>query len=191
MSDVPAADIPPNGAAAGSERANAGGPAVDGGPRREVRSWVAAGLLAGVLDIVFACAYWAIAAGVPVRRPLQGVASGLLGRRSFEGGYATAALGLALHLSIAIVMAATYFAVSRRLPVLRRRPWVFGPLYGLALYAVMNLVVVPLSAAGPGSREPGWIALGILAHAVLVGLPIALLARRASASRGGAGGARV
>jgi hypothetical protein len=44
----------------------------------------------------------------------------------------------------------------------------------------MNYVVVPLSAAGPGSKDPTWIALSILVHALLVGVPIALFARRAA-----------
>ena len=51
--------------------------------------------------------------------------------------------------------------------------------YGLALYCVMNFVVLPLSAAGPGSKDPLWIALGVAVHALMVGIPIALASRRA------------
>jgi hypothetical protein len=46
----------------------------------------------------------------------------------------------------------------------------------------MNQVVVPLSAAGPGSKDPVWVALSIAAHVLLIGIPIALLTRRAAAS---------
>lgn len=140
---------------------------------------LAGGLVAGTLDIVYACAFWASKAGVPARRILQSVASGLLGRTSFEGGAATAALGLALHFLIATSMSAAYYLVAHRWPLLRRRPVLGGGAYGLILYGVMNHVVVPLSAAGPGSKDPLWIALSIAVHVLLIGIPIALFARRA------------
>jgi hypothetical protein len=143
---------------------------------------LAGGLVAGALDMAYACAFWALKAGVPARRILQSVAAGLLGRSSFEGGAATAALGLTLHLLIATSMSATYYLVARRWAFLRRRPVLCGAGYGLLLYGIMNYVVVPLSAAGPGSKDPLWIALSIAVHVLLIGIPIALLTRRAHAA---------
>lgn len=140
---------------------------------------LAGGLVAGALDIVYACAFWALKAGVPARRIFQSVAAGLLGRASFEGGAATAALGLALHFLIATSMSVAFYLVARRWPLLRRRPVPCGAVYGLILYGVMNYIVVPLSAAGPGSKDPLWIALSIAVHVLLIGIPIALFARRA------------
>jgi uncharacterized membrane protein YagU involved in acid resistance len=140
---------------------------------------LAGGLVAGALDIAYACAFWAVKAGVPPRRIFQSVAAGLLGRASFEGGAATAALGLALHFLIATSMSAAYYLVARRWPLLWRRPVPCGAAYGLILYGVMNYIVVPLSAAGPGSKDPLWIALSIAVHVLLIGIPIALFARRA------------
>jgi hypothetical protein len=137
------------------------------------------GLAAGALDIAFACLFWAVKAGVSATRIFQSVAAGLLGEASFAGGSATAVLGLALHFFIALSMAAAYWLASRRLPLLHERPWLCGAAYGLLLYAVMNWVVVPLSAAGPGSRDPLWVTLGILVHMFLIGVPIALASRRA------------
>ena len=78
----------------------------------------------------------------------QSVASGLLGKASYEGGNATIVLGLALHFFIAFVMALVYVKASHRLPVLVCRPVLMGVLYGFVLYVVMNFVVVPLSAIG-------------------------------------------
>ena len=142
---------------------------------------LAGGLLAGTLDIAYACIFWALKADVPVQRILQSVASGLLGKASFEGGNATAALGLALHYLIATTMSVAYYLVSRRLPLLRQRPVLCGAVYGLLLYGVMNLIVVPLSAAGRGSKDPLWVMLSIAVHMLLIGVPIALAARRAQA----------
>ena len=46
----------------------------------------------------------------------------------------------------------------------------------------MNYIVVPLSAAGPGSRDPTWIMMTVAVHALLIGLPIAWFASRAPPS---------
>ncbi len=113
---------------------------------------------------------------------MQSVAAGLLGEASFTGGRATAALGLALHYFIAISMSVAYYLVSRRWPVLWQRPVACGAAYGLLLYGIMNYVVLPLSAAGPRSNDPLWIVLSIAVHAFLIGVPIALFARRAAGS---------
>jgi len=116
---------------------------------------------------------------VAVERILQSVAAGLLGEASFEGGGQTAALGLALHYLIALSMSVAYYLAAGRWPLLRQRPVLCGAGYGLLLYGVMNYVVVPLSAAGPGSKNPLWITLSIAVHVLLIGIPIALVARRA------------
>lgn len=154
----------------------------EGRTTRRPHRWryvVAGGLVAGAFDIVYACGFWWWKAGVPPRRIFQSVAAGLLGPASFEGGAATAALGLGLHFFNALVMSAVYYMVATRWPILRRRLVLCGAGYGLILYAVMNYGVVPLSAAGPGSKDPLWIALSVAVHVLLVGIPIALITRRA------------
>ena len=75
------------------------------------------GLGAGVLDAVYAMSIWALR-GVSPDRVWQGVASGLLGRASFQGGLRTAALGIAIHFFIALTAAAVYVTASRFLPLL-------------------------------------------------------------------------
>ena len=84
-----------------------------------------------------------------------------------------------------------------------RRPILWGFLYGLVLYVVMYYVVTQLSAAHPSQHfaaslgeamerlqtafskvRPGggpWLVAGtIFTHTILVGVPIALAARRRS-----------
>ena len=154
--------------------------AVPGGAPRV--GWVVAGgLLAGALDITYACVFWGIKAGVAPIRVFQSVAAGLLGPESFDGGVPTAALGLALHFSIAMSMAVTYYLIARSWRLLVRRVWICGIAYGLVLYCIMNYIVLPLSAAGRGSADPLWVGLSIAVHAFLIGLPIALASRRALA----------
>jgi uncharacterized membrane protein YagU involved in acid resistance len=106
----------------------------------------------------------------------------LLGDASFTGGWRTALLGLALHYAIATSMAVTYYLFARRWSDLWQKPWVYGPVYGVLLYGIMNYIVVPLSAANPGSRNLVWVLLSIAVHAFLIGTPCALFARRAMLS---------
>jgi len=72
-----------------------------------------------------------------------------------------------------------YYLVARRWPLLWQRPWLCGAGYGVLLYLVMNYVVVPLSAAGPGSKDPLWVALSVAVHVLFIGIPCALFARLA------------
>ncbi len=144
---------------------------------RLLRTTLVAGLTAGTLDILYAIAMWGLRGAAP-SRVLQGVASGVLGRDAFSGGANAATLGLVLHLSIAVAMAAAFVLAAARWRVLTERPWASGAAYGVALHLLMNYAVVPLSAA-PMSPPTGasWF-IALFPHVVLVGWPIAWVARR-------------
>ena len=143
-----------------------------------LRTIVSAGLLAGVYDITYVFIYYPTADPLGI---LRGIAAGLLGPEARKGGDGTAALGLACHFAIALGAAAVFYAASRRLPVLLRRPVVSGLLFGVAVWLFMNLVVLPLSANPPKSFPPAnWIPI-LAAHLVCVGLPISFIVRRACA----------
>ena len=133
------------------------------------------GLAVGVLDILAARGMSLLRGGPGFERILQGIASGLLGSAAREGGWATAALGLALHFLIATLVVLAYHLASRRAPVLARRPWLFGPPYGALVYFMMYLVVLPLSASGGGGLlPPARLLPGLGIHLLFVGLPAAL-----------------
>jgi hypothetical protein len=141
------------------------------------RAMLAGGLSAGVLDLTAALVLYGARGARPIR-VVQAIASGLLGPRAFQGGWKTAALGVLLHFFIATTAAAVFVLASRRAPALARRPVVSGALYGVVVYAVMNFVVVPLSAVARGPFNPRLAAILVAIHVVCVGLPIALAARR-------------
>ena len=152
--------------------------------QRRGQTWLfvlAGGLVVGTLDIIYACGFWWLKSGVPPVRILQSISAGVLGQASFAGGSATAALGFVLHYFIATSMSVVYYLVSRTWPALRQQPWLYGAAYGTLLYVVMNYVVVPLSAARPSPTDPLWVGCSILVHILLIGIPIALFARRAAA----------
>lgn len=156
----------------------------DSGAPRDLRAqrivlFIVVTLALGTADLLFACTFWHALYGVPAVRVLQGIAAGLLGKSAFLGGDSTAALGALLHYAIMGAMVGVYDFACRRGAALIERPWLYGSLYGLVLYAVMNLIVVPLSAAPKTPVLSVWIASSIVVH-VIIGLVIALSAQRAA-----------
>ena len=145
------------------------------------------GLVVGMLDMLFAFTFYGLILGAPPLRIFQSVAAGLLGRAAaYEGGVKTFVLGIVLHFLVASCIATVYYLASRVLPVLIHHPVVSGLIYGMIAYLGMNYIVVPLSAI---RRSPGPIKLPIflteiIGHAFLVGLPLALLARRSAKKNG-------
>ena len=142
-------------------------------------------LAVGILDIADAFVFFWFRNGVRPMRILHSIAAGLLGRdAAMAGGVTTAMLGLALHFFIAFMIVLTFHLASRRMRALTQHPVGCGILYGLAVYAVMNYVVMPLSAAPPRNLVPPLAVLlnGLLIHAFGVGLPAALSVRAARAS---------
>ena len=137
-----------------------------------------AGLIAGILDIASAFVI-AELKGTGSIRMLQGIASGLLGSQSFEGGMTTAGLGLAIHFLIAFTAASVFYVGSRQFSFLTQHAVTSGLLYGIAVYVFMYWLVVPLvfvNARHSISRD----VTAVIVHMVLIGLPIALVVRRFS-----------
>jgi hypothetical protein len=143
------------------------------------------GLTVGVLDGLDAVVFFGLRNGFAPLRLFQGIAGGLLGREAaLAGGVATALLGVVLHFAIATTVVAVFYGASRRFTFLTRRPFVWGPLYGIAVYLTMNLVVLPLSALhGTGLPHAVPVLLnGVLIHIIGVGTPSALFARAVTPS---------
>ena len=141
-------------------------------------------LTVGVLDIFDAFVFFGFR-GVPPLRILQAIASGVMGSEAaVAGGLASAALGLVLHFFIAFLIVLVFYLVSRKVPLLTKYPLVTGALYGIAVYFIMTLVVVPSSAIHAVRALPSLPVLvnGLLIHAFGVGIPSALFARAATAA---------
>lgn len=147
---------------------------------RAVNTILLGGLAAGIGDLLFAFTFYGYFRHFPYLRIFQGVAAGLLGLSALQGGISTFVLGILLHFVVATCIAAVFFLASRFLPFLIRYAVICGPIYGMIAYLVMNHVVIPLSAI-PRRPRPfvlKFFLIEIIAHAFLVGLPIALIARR-------------
>ncbi len=138
------------------------------------------GLIAGTLDICAAFLTAWLRAGVGPVRVLHFVASGLIGASAFNGGAKTAILGLALHFLIATTATVVFYLASRNWMALIKRPITFGLLYGVAVYAFMNFIVIPLSRVAQRPATVSGRIIGVLTIMFCIGLPIALIVRRFS-----------
>jgi hypothetical protein len=136
-------------------------------------------LTAGTLDGLDACVVSLVRGSNPARM-FRGVAYGLLGPAALNGGLPVSFLGLCIHFFVAFMAVTIYFLVSRKVAVLRKHPFIFGPLYGLAVYGVMYRIVIPLSAIGVTPQIVWPRSLNdFLIHMLGVGLPSAWFASRA------------
>jgi hypothetical protein len=127
------------------------------------------GLVAGALDLT--SAFITFGWGVP-----RGIASGLLGAKALYGGLGTWILGVALHFLIAFSAAAVYCISSWKLGFLKDHFLVCGLFYGIAVFLVMNLMVLPLSAVPFNTHTftLGGLIQGLLVHMLIIGLPISI-----------------
>jgi len=147
-----------------------------------LRAW----LLVGTLDILAAILNYLRVGGREPVRIFWYIASAVFGRdAAVAGGWLTAGCGLLFHYLIAGCWAALFFAAYPRRPWLGRHWALGGAAYGIVVWLVMNLVVVPLSRAPriPPTLANVLVGAGILV--VCVGLPVAFLAHQHYAKAAG------
>jgi len=133
--------------------------------------------IAGTLDILAAIGLTLYFGKRTVEQMLAGVGSGPFPDAATMGT-AGAAIGLLTHYVLMAIMATVFILASNPLPALKRQPLLWGLLYGLATYVVMNLIVVPLRFHTPVPPSALAIVTQLFCHIVLVGIPIALVARK-------------
>lgn len=157
------------------------------GRPRAFNTIVFGGLLIGIFDLTFAFTFYGLILGAPPLRIFQSVAAGVLGRpAAVAGGVKTFVIGILLHFVVATCIATVYYFATLLLPALVRHPVVSGLIYGVVAYFGMKYIVLPLSAIGQRGTLPRTSILitEIIGHAVLVGLPVALMARLSARTKG-------
>jgi hypothetical protein len=148
--------------------------------RRTVQTITYGGTCVGTLDGLAATINAGLK-GVSPDRVFHYIASGLIGRdASYNGGAATIVLGVFLHFTIAFGVVTVFLFLSRRFPVLLRRPVISGMVYGIVVYFVMGYLIVPLSAVPKISFSFAGMLTGLAIHMLCVGLPAALIVRSRS-----------
>jgi hypothetical protein len=136
---------------------------------------VAGGAVAGTLDLI--SAFLTFGVNVP-----KTIAAGLLGLPAIRGGAGVWILGVFLQYFIAYTAAVIYCLSSRKLGFLKDHFLVCGLFYGIAVFLVMNLIVLPLCALHfTGPYQLRGLLQGLLVHMFIIGLPISFSLRKLSA----------
>ena len=139
-----------------------------------LRAVAVAGAAVGVLDAADGVVFAGITAGQNPIQVLQWIASGAL---------AAAGLGAAIHFALAYAFTGAFIAAWTRFEVIRRNWIVAGLAWGAAVWAIMNLLVLPLSPVAPPPFTLAGLLNGVLGHAITVGLAAAYVARRVLAAK--------
>jgi hypothetical protein len=132
------------------------------------------GLVVGVLDGLNAIIIYKLVLDFNPIPIYQFVASGMLGPKAYEGGMATALLGLGVHFLVAFSSSASYILAAQKISVLRKKYILMGLLYGAGVFFFMNYVVIPLSLIPSAPFNLVLFINGMFGHALLVGLPSAI-----------------
>ena len=135
-----------------------------------------AGLIAGTLDILSAFIYYYIKSGQTNFLVIfKFIASGIFGKAAGEGGALMILAGFILHYAIAFAFTIFFFRIYPKLNLQSKNKIITAVLYGLFVWAVMNLVVVPLSNTvhRPFKIEGALINMCILI--VCIGLPVSFI----------------
>ena len=137
------------------------------------------GVIIGLLHIIVQLGIvFSFLGGTPFMSVLQYIASGIMGEAAYAGGLRTTLLGVVLELVMTILIAGIFVLSADRISILRKNVIVGSLLYGFGVFVVMNLVVLPLSAAPALPAPPLWMLIEIiLEHMLLIGLPLGILVK--------------
>ena len=143
------------------------------------RKILIAGLIVGSLDILSAFIYYFIRTGKPdVFVVLRYIASGVFGKKAYAEGPAMVLAGLLFHFIIAFAFTILFFPLYNAVSFMRRHVIVSGILYGVFVWCVMNLVIVPLSMIGKRPMEFTNALIGMIILIICIGIPLSLMADR-------------
>ncbi len=140
-------------------------------------------LVTAAWDFLCASALGVLGYHSTLMRFWQGVASVLLGPGAFKMGTGSAAVGLALHLTVAFIWSAAFILALRKFATLRQvvaRPggaFAVACAYGPLIWLVMSLIVIPIATRRLPSLGSRWW-VQVFAHIPFVTIPLVFTARR-------------
>jgi hypothetical protein len=155
------------------------------------RSILTAWLIAGSLDIITACLFFRIRTGKDPMRVLHFVASGIFDKAALTGGALYAVYGLLLHYLIAFLFTIFFFWIYPKLKWFSYNQWLTAIVYGSFVWAVMNLLIVPLSHTPKSPMQPGQAIIAALILICMIGVPLSIIIGKYYAGRSKGGGQKV
>ncbi|HUR10327.1 MAG TPA: hypothetical protein VM012_03110 [Flavitalea sp.] len=143
---------------------------------RSTSSVFRAGLIVGTLDILSAFLYYFLKTGKNVLNVLKFVAGGIYGKQAAAGGTGIMVVGLVLHYLIAFAFTVFFFWVFPKTKVFASNKILTGLMYGIFIWMVMNLAVVPLSKIGNRPFDLKNALINLIILIVCLGIPLSFMA---------------
>ena len=140
---------------------------------------ITAGLAGALVDAIYFSAK-AVLMNMSPAYVLRSIATFWQGPTAMSGGVPSAAIGAATHVALAIAMAFGFYLARSRLAVLRGSVLLAGLIYGLFLYVVMYLIVLPIRWPSLFPQFDGWNGVQDVAAHIAVGITFAYLLRERS-----------
>ncbi|WP_257667020.1 hypothetical protein [Parapedobacter tibetensis] len=137
-----------------------------------------AGLLVGSLDIIAACVDYYIATGNGPAGVLRYIASGVFGDQAFTGSSAMIVWGLSFHYVIAYSFTILFFWLYPRIKFMATNPVATAVLYGISMWIITALIIVPLSSTPPLPFVFWKAVKAVLILIFMISLPLAFIAKR-------------
>ncbi len=148
---------------------------------------IIAGLIAGTIDILSAFTMVFSRSGKSPLPVLNYIASAIFGaEEAYGGGPAMMAIGLLMHYMIAFGWTILFFLLYPKLSILRGNKIVVGLVYGIFVWGMMNLILVPFLTRIPRVPFEMMTKSAYLTNAVInciilmyaIGLPVSIVANR-------------
>ena len=137
---------------------------------------ILAAFLSGLLDLVAAIIVYSMLLNkTNALMIMQSVASGVFGKSAYSGGIKMAVIGLILHFVISLIFTLLYFFIYPRISFLRKERVLSGFIYGIFIWLVMNIIVLPVAFSGLFPSHLPSILIGIIIVIVAVGMPVSII----------------
>ena len=147
--------------------------------RPPIRIILLAWFVAGTLDMLGAIlVYTVVMKKLSAEKLVRGIASGVFKNEAFTGGQEMIFYGVAFHYLIALAFTIFYFIIFPYIPFFRTQKILGGLLYGLFVWAVMNLIVLRIifPTRTPVTLEGALIGASIIM--VMIGLTLSYFANK-------------
>jgi len=137
-------------------------------------------LIAGTLDGLAAVVFLA---KMKFAATFRYIASAVFGKAAFEDGEKMIVAGILLHYFITFIFVNIYMIVSVNSVLLKKHKLMAGIIYGIIVWSVMNLLIVPLTQIPHAKFNMERAIMNCIILIFCIGLPISLMAAKQNSTR--------
>lgn len=136
---------------------------------------IKATLVAGTLDILAGFISYFLQTGKNPLNILTYIASGLFGDIANESGDLMFVIGLLLHFLIAFIFALLFSKIYNYLRIWFGNDFIIAIAFGISVWLMMNLIVLPISATAPIPFSWTGALLNCAILIICIGMPLSFL----------------